>query len=76
MALRSDFVEARPRPRDTIPNRIVIGAIDSALNRTDLAIGKEGNKVRCNAEIMHQLRAERDALVEARTFIAANRKDP
>lgn len=58
-----------------IPNRIVIGAIDNALNRLVLAIGKESDKVRCNVVIIHQLRGEYDALRDARRFIADNRKD-
>lgn len=56
-----------------IPNRIVIGAIDTALNRIDSALSKEGGKVRPSNELMASLREERAAMVVARTFIAEKR---
>lgn len=56
-----------------IPNRIVIGAIDTALNRIDNALHKEGDKTRPSVELMQSLRDERAAMVVARTFIAEKR---
>ena len=59
----------------TIPNRIVIGAIDTALNRLDLRAHAEGG-YQANSKLIAELREERDALREARQFIIANRKEP
>lgn len=56
-----------------IPNRIVIGAIDTALNRIDSALYKECDKVRPSNELIASLREERAAMVEARAFIAEKR---
>lgn len=60
-------------------NREIISAIDSALNRIDNAISygqrPRSKRIQGNAEVLAQFQQERAALVEARSFIAANRKD-
>ncbi len=57
-----------------MPNRIVIGAIDSALNRDDNDIRRWSGKGN-GADFLSSLREERAALVEARSFISVRRKD-
>lgn len=54
-----------------IPNRLVIGAIDSAL--AHVAITAENKK--CAPKLVQALRDDYAALLEARKFIVANRKD-
>lgn len=56
-----------------LPNRIVIGAIDNALNRVDDAIRHENQKKKPSVELVRTLDDEHLALRVARTFIAEKR---
>jgi hypothetical protein len=62
-----------------LPNRIVIGAIDSALNRVDAELFKCADPHPLMREkiaaLEKGLREERAALQEARNFIIDKRKD-
>lgn len=57
-----------------LPNRVVIGALDSALNRVDSDIRRWQGKGN-GADFLSSLREERAALQEARNFIADKRRD-